>query len=266
MFSIVFIFLFDMLLVSDIAEYLNNFYFFMLGGNMNNKIRFPALVINFKTYEKATGEHASELAKICDEVSKKYDVEIIVAVQDPDVYRVSHDVENIKVLGEHFDAVSYGSHTGFVLAEDLKDNGAVGSILNHSEHRLQLDVIENSIKIARSVGLVSLVCANSSESAESIAVFNPDIIAIEPPELIGGDISVSSAEPSIITDTVRRVRKVSDIPILCGAGIKSYDDVYKSLELGADGVLVASAVTKSDNPLSVVENFAKAISDFKNKK
>ena len=233
---------------------------------MDDKIKFPAFVINFKTYEKATGEKASELAKICDEVSKMYDVEIIVAVQDTDVYRVSHEVKNIKVLGEHFDAISYGSHTGFVLAEDLKDNGAVGSILNHSEHRLQLDVIENSIKIAKSVGLVSLVCANSSDSAESIAVFKPDIIAIEPPELIGGNISVSAAEPFIITDTVTRVKSISDIPVLCGAGIKSYDDVYKSLELGAEGVLVASAVTKSDDPKSVVENFAKAISDFQNKK
>ena len=35
------------------------------------------------------------------------------------------------------------------------------------------------------------------------------MIAVEPPELIGGDISVSTAKPEIISDTVEVVKKIN---------------------------------------------------------
>ena len=37
----------------------------------------PILIINFKTYEKATGNNALKLAKICDKVSKQTKIKII---------------------------------------------------------------------------------------------------------------------------------------------------------------------------------------------
>jgi len=80
-------------------------------------------------------------------------------------------------------------------------------------------------------------------------VFRPDYIAVEPPELIGGNRSVSTARPEVVSGTVEAVRRVSPSTlVLCGAGVHARGDVARALELGADGVLVASAVTRSGDP------------------
>jgi triosephosphate isomerase len=79
-------------------------------------------------------------------------------------------------------------------------------------------------------------------------VLGPDAVAVEPPELIGTGTPVSKADPDIITDTVDRVSDVSEVPVLCGAGITSGDDVEAARELGAEGVLVASGVVKAESP------------------
>ncbi|HID24959.1 MAG TPA: triose-phosphate isomerase, partial [Thermoplasmata archaeon] len=85
-------------------------------------------------------------------------------------------------------------------------------------------------------------------------------VAVEPPELIGGDISVTSANPEIVTGTVEAVRSINnDIRILCGAGVKNGDDVKKALELGTDGVLLASGVVKAKDKKMVLLDLAKGL-------
>ena len=72
---------------------------------------------------------------------------------------------------------------------------------------------------------------------------------MEPPELIGGDISVSRAGPEIIEDSVNLV---GENRLLVGAGIKDAEDVRIALSLGASGVLLASGVIKADDPYSAL--------------
>ena len=124
----------------------------------------------------------------------------------------------------------------------------------------ELDRLECFDNLAKELGLIVVVCANDPYTAASVAAFRPDMIAIEPPELIGGDISVSTARPEIITDTINKVRcVVSDMPILCGAGIKTAADVKKAIELGAQGILVASGIVKAENPEEKLRELANAI-------
>ena len=104
-------------------------------------LKTPLIIVNFKTYESATGRNAEQLAKICEKVAKQTKINIAVAVQDADIYRVSHTVK-IPVLSEHMDPISYGAHTGHILPEDIKENGAKGSLLNHSEDRFEIDDLE----------------------------------------------------------------------------------------------------------------------------
>jgi triosephosphate isomerase len=86
---------------------------------------------------------------------------------------------------------------------------------------------------------------------------NPDSVAVEPPELIGSGISVSQAQPEVIRGTVNLIRKVNDdVVILCGAGISNGDDVSAAMKLGSQGVLLASAVAKSDKPAEVLKSLA----------
>ncbi|VVB61151.1 Triosephosphate isomerase [uncultured archaeon] len=217
----------------------------------------PLIVINFKAYESATGKGAVALAKAAGEVAKKEKVTIIAAVQAADVYRVSQESE-IDVFAQHIDTADYGAHTGATLAETVKAAGAKGTLINHSEKTLELKEIEKAVAKAHFLGLKTIVCVGSASQAKAVAAFTPDYIAIEPPELIGGDISVSRANPAIISDTVKRVRHVSaTTDILVGAGVKDKLDVDKALELGAVGVLLASHITQAKVPKEAIMNLLK---------
>jgi triosephosphate isomerase (TIM) len=211
------------------------------------KLKLPILIINFKTYSEATGREAEILAQICDRVAHETGKNIAIAVEEIDIYRVASKV-TIPVLSEHLDPIQAGAHTGHNLPNALIENGAVGTLLNHSEDRMRIDKLKRSIDIAKELGLQTIVCANDSNTAEAVAAFEPDMIAIEPPELIGGNISVSSAKPEIITNTIAKVHKIADIPVLCGAGVHTAEDVRKALRLGAKGILLASGIVKAENP------------------
>jgi len=97
-----------------------------------------------------------------------------------------------------------------------------------------------------------------SQDGAGHRIIRPDYIAIEPPELIGGEISVSKARPEVISDTVKLVKKANpDVGVLCGAGVQDGGDVRKAAELGSSGILVASAVVKSPEPGKVIEGLVK---------
>jgi triosephosphate isomerase len=109
-------------------------------------------------------------------------------------------------------------------------------------------------------GFPVCACAANVEEAKALAKLGPTFIAVEPPELIGGDISVTTADPSIVSDTVSAVKSVNpDVRILCGAGVKNGNDVAKAIELGAEGVLLASGVTKASDALSVLEDLVSSL-------
>ena len=136
--------------------------------------------------------------------------------------------------------------------------GAKGTLINHSEHQVNMKTIEANIQKCKELGLISVCCAATPRKAMEIAKFSPDFISIEPPELIGGKVSVSKAKPGVIKDTVKLVEKVNpDIKVLCGAGVGTTEDVEKAVELGSNGVLVASAIVKSNNPEKVIRDLIK---------
>lgn len=207
------------------------------------------LLINFKAYESSIGKAALKIAKQIDEAAKESEtgIAVAIAVQPSDIFRFA-DLD-IPVFSQHIDPIEYGAHTGHILPESVLEAGAVGSLINHSERQLNLEIIDKTIKRAKETDLIQVVCASTPKMAAAISSMDPDFIAIEPPELIGGEISVSKANPDIITDTINSVHDVNDkIPVLCGAGIKNSEDVRIAIELGARGILVASGITKAKDP------------------
>jgi len=217
------------------------------------------VIINCKTYREATGDDAFKLAKICDDVAKETDVEIIICPQFTDIYRIAKNVD-IPVYAQHVDPVDYGSNTGHVLPESVKAAGSAGSLINHSERRLRLADIEACIEKLKSLGMISVVCTNNINVTKAASALGPDFVAIEPPELIGTGIPVSKAQPEIITGSVDAVNKVNpDVKVLTGAGITTGDDVKKAIELGTCGVLLASGVIKAKNPKDVLMDLVKDI-------
>ncbi len=225
---------------------------------MLEKLQTPIVVVNFKTYAEATGKSAVELAKRAEKVSKETGVSVAVAPQTADLRIVAEAVE-IPVFAQHVDPIRPGSFTGHVLAESIKATGAVGTLINHSEMQLKLSDIDAITKIICEKGMISLVCTSNPSISVAVATLKPDIVAIEPPELIGSGIPVSKAQPEVVTGTVKLVRDVNKkVTILCGAGITRGEDVAAALKLGTQGVLVASGIVKAKDQYAVLREFAKA--------
>ncbi len=217
------------------------------------RLKLPVLIINLKKYEEVLGDKPIKIAKIARRLSKKYKVTILVAPPHPFLNEIA---KIIPTVSQHLDPCEPGAYTGSLIAKEIKELGIVGSLVNHSEKRVPYEDIRKCVEICRKYGLVSIVCAKDNEEAGELAKFEPDFIAVEPPELIGGNVSVSTARPEIIKSSVDAVRQVSpDTSVLCGAGVKTREDVKKAIELGAKGVLVASGVVKAPS----IENAMKEL-------
>lgn len=216
-------------------------------------MKLPILLVNFKLYEQGTGRAAVELAKIHQQVADELGVNIAIAVNALDLESVVNEV-SIPVFVQHLDPVSFGSNTGHILPELVKEKGAFGTLLNHAENPLGDIELKKSIERAREVELYTVVCAQTPEDGAKMIDWEPDLIAVEPPELIGGDISVSKSSPAIIE---KAVELIGESKTLVGAGVKDCEDVQIAKALGACGVLVASGVVKVEDSYSALTGLAK---------
>jgi triosephosphate isomerase (TIM) len=224
-------------------------------------LKMPIIIVNYKAYSESTGKEAVKLSKIAEKVSVESGVNIGVAPQFVDLASVAETV-SIPVFAQHIDPIEPGSFTGHVLLESVKEAGAVGTLINHSEKQLKLSAIETLILKTREAGLFSVVCTNNAAVSAAVAALKPDVISFEPPELIGTGVPVSKAKPEAVTDTVERVKRINhDAVLLCGAGITKGEDVTAALELGTHGVLVASGIVKAKDPHNVMMEFAEAINN-----
>ena len=224
----------------------------------SSRIKTPLILVNFKTYLEGTGGNALRLAKTAERVSSETGISIAVAPQLTDIRMIADQVE-IPVYAQHLDAIDAGAYTGHVLAEAVKEAGAVGTLINHSEKRLKLSEIDEVVRKSRSAGLLSVVCTNTAAVSAASAALTPNMVAIEPPELIGTGIAVSKARPEIVTDTVSLIKKIAPkVIVLCGAGITIGQDVKAALKLGTEGVLLASGVVKAKDQRKALMDIATA--------
>jgi len=215
------------------------------------------LVINLKSYIETIGKKGLELLEAAENVSEEYNIDIGIAPQFTDIYLLSKNAKKVKIFAQHIDPIEPGAYTGHILPEAVKEAGAVGTLINHSEKPMKIIDIEKAINIAKRLGLITIVCANDNIVGAAVAKLNPDYIAVEPPELIGTGISVSTARPEIVINSVKMIKEINlNIKVLVGAGIGNKEDVKKALEYGAEGVLLSSAVTKANNFYEKIKDLA----------
>ncbi len=221
-------------------------------------IDLPVLVVNFKTYQESTGFRGLSLAKVMEQVSSEYGVLFVAAPSLPDLSLIAESV-NIPIFAQHVDGITPGAHTGHITAANLKELGIVGSLLNHSERRLGVDLISDGIAALKSHGLHALVCAATPLVSKALAALEPWAVAMEPPELIGGNVSVTT-RPEVVKNTIALIREVSaSVVPLVGAGVKNPTHLSDALNMGSYGVLLASGVAKAPNPQIVLEEMAKVL-------
>jgi len=222
-------------------------------------LKTPLVIVNFKTYPEATGERAIELSKIIEEVAAENSVSAAVAPQYADIYRVATEVK-IPVIAQHVDPIMPGRNTGWVTIESVKAAGAVGTLVNHSEHKLQLSQIEEVVKLARKAEFVTIACAADVDESRKVAKVGPDMILIEPPELVGTGIPVSKAKPEVVRNSVKAIKRINvRIKVICGAGITTGEDVARAIELGAEGVGLSSGLVCAKDQRAAMEDIVSGI-------
>lgn len=206
------------------------------------------IFVNFKTYKEGTGVAAVGLARILEEVSTESQIKIIAVVQPEDIREIVQTVK-LEVWTQHVDPVEYGAHTGSIIPEAVKEDGAVGTFLNHSEHKFQnFDDLKNAHARAKGVGLKTLVFAGNIPELLSVRELKPDFLSYEPPELVGSKTtSVAKEKPEVIVQAVTASKEYS-LPLIVGAGIKSEVDIRVSLGLGASGFAIASDIVRAKDP------------------
>jgi triosephosphate isomerase len=199
-----------------------------------------------------------EIATAARDVAEASGVRIAVAPQAAHLGRVA--ATGVETWAQHVAPVAHGSHTGHTLPEAVADAGATGTLCNHSEHRLTLADIDGAVAAADRAGLDTVVCANDPDQVAAAAALGPDAVAVEPPELIGGDVSVSTADPGIVEGAVAAADTVDpDVDVYCGAGVSTGEDLLAAADLGADGVLLASGVAKSNDPRAALADLVSGV-------
>ena len=221
------------------------------------RIRPPVFEIGLKGY--CWGAEAVRLAVEADHLAAELGVSVVFDPQTVDIPAVAAATSRILVFAQHTDPVAPGRGVGAILAEALRDAGAVGTLLNHSERPMSLGAMTAAIHRARAVGLSTLVFADSPAEAAALAHLGPDIVLAEPPELIATGVSAGSAMADFVTEAAAAVRSVNpEVLVMSGAGVNGPQDVDRMIRLGLDGTGSSSGILRAADPVATMRAMLEA--------
>lgn len=218
------------------------------------QIQAPFFEVGPKAY--LYGQDALDLALVAEEASLKSGVSVIYTPQLTDLALISRKTQHLYLCAQHMDALRPGKGQGQILPEAVRAAGATCVMLNHAEHPTTVAALRAAVERAREVGLWSIACADSIIEARAIAAMNPDILVVEPSELIGTGVT---SDERLISASTKAVKEINpDIQVLQGAGISSADDVYRTIFAGADATGSSSAICKAADPAGMLREMLAA--------
>lgn len=223
------------------------------------ELHAPIFEVGPKLY--VYGKRALEIAQAADRAGERYQVSVIFTAQYTDIRMIADKTSHLLVFAQHMDYLYPGRGVGAVLPEALKEAGAEGVLLNHSECPMDLDSIRKCMLRAKEVGLYTMVCAESIEMAACIAGMEPDIILYEMPDLIEakGQKHHPTEEIAAVNDIIAGIDP--RIIVLHGAGIHDERDIYQIVKAGADATGSTSGIMKSEEPCRMTEKMIQAVSE-----
>lgn len=201
------------------------------------------IILSLKTYKEATGDNAIKLLSSVKKVSKESGVKIIPAVQPTDIYRIKKEL-GIEVWAQHMDPIEPGKNMGWLSPYALKEAGATGVVINHSEHKTNDENVKKILDKAKEYGLQNVVIAFDVDTVIRYDSWNPDYISYEREDAIGTGVSMVTKEK----DNIKKLLSVLKRPLIIGAGIATGEDVKEAVEIGAVGVIMASRFVLDKNP------------------
>ena len=223
------------------------------------KIRKPFFIVNPKSY--LYGDDAMKMAKIADKLAEKYDIDCLFTGQLVDLPESAKETSHLIITAQHMDSLHPGRGMGHVLPEALVNRGIKAVVLNHAEKPLTIAELDATIKRAKEVGLMTVVCSDTVEQCKAIAELNPDVMICEPDSLIG---TGNSSNESYIESTTKAVRSVNpNILIMQAAGVSTGEDVEKIMKLGADGTGGTSGIINAPSWEDKISEMMSALVKFK---
>lgn len=222
---------------------------------MKAKLKAPFFEVGVKNY--IYGDAVLELAKAADKAAVKYDIDVIFLAPYVDIRRITENTERLIVFAPYMDTLRPGRGMADILPEAVHAAGARGVVINHCERPMTLPAIRETIRRADELDMLSFACADTIAETKAIAQFKPDIINPEPAELIGTD---SGSSEDFIRESIQAVKSIDpDILVEQAAGIRTGEQVYRNIILGADGVGAASGIVNAEDPFAKVEEMIRSV-------
>ena len=201
------------------------------------------IFLALKTYKQSTGDQVIKLLSSVKKIIAKTNVPIIAVAQATDIYRIRKELD-IEVWAQHVDPIDPGKNTGWISPYSVKEAGATGVLINHSEHKVKEKVIIETIKKARQYNLKIVLIGQTVEMIKKFDSFDIDFLSFEKEDLIASPISMIDQQE----ETIKSLVKIVKHPLIIGAGINDGEDTRKSKAAGAVGVLMATYFVTAPNP------------------
>lgn len=203
------------------------------------------------------GEDVMSLARAADAASDEHNVRVLFTPPLVHLQAVASETRHLVVCAPHMDPIRPGRGLTETLPESLVAAGARAVMLNHAERPLTYSQIEQTVKRAKEVGLLSVVCASSIAEISAVALLAPDVIVAEPTELIA---TGNPSDLDYLDASTEAVHSVDPgILVLQGAGISSPDDVFRVIAHGADATGSSSAIAKAASPGAMAAEMIAAV-------
>ena len=201
------------------------------------------IFLALKTYKQSTGDQVIGLLSSVKKIIAETNVPIIAVAQATDIYRIRKELD-IEVWAQHVDPIDPGKNTGWISPYSVKEAGATGVLINHSEHKVKEEVIIETIKKARQYNLKIILIGQTVEMIKKFDSFDIDFLSFEKEDLIASPISMIDQQE----ETIKSLVKIVKNPLIIGAGINDGEDTRKSKATGAVGVLMATYFVTAPDP------------------
>ncbi|KRL14588.1 triosephosphate isomerase [Schleiferilactobacillus perolens DSM 12744] len=219
----------------------------------------PFFIVNPKSY--LFGQDTLKLAQLSDKVAEKYQVDVMFTAQLVDIPDIVKSTSHLIITAQHMDSLKPGRGMGHVLPEALKHQGVKAVVLNHAEKPLTIATLDATIKRAKEIGLMTVVCSDTPAQSAAIAELHPTAMICEPTSLIGLG---NTSNEAYIQETNKAVRDVDpNILIMQAAGVSTGKDVEKVMMLGADGSGATSGIIKAPDWEQKLDEMISALAKFK---
>lgn len=209
------------------------------------------IFLALKTYKETTGDQVIKILSSVKKIVNETNIPIIAVAQATDIYRIKKEL-GIEVWAQHIDPIDPGKNTGWISPYSIKEAGATGVLINHSEHKISEETVIKTVEKAKQYELKTMVIGQSPEMVIKYDSLNTDFISYEKEDLIASPTSLIDQQEAAIRELVKKIKH----PLIIGAGINDGEDTRKSKAAGAVGVLMATYFVTAPDPEAKLRDLA----------